>query len=164
MGIGKILGGALGIGGAIFGGISASKAMKKVKRNLEGQRRENDDWYNRRYNEDVTQRADAQRIIDKTIEAVHDRTRAAAGAAAVSGASEESVAAAKSAGNEALAEATSQIAAAGVRHKGQVDAQYRSREAEIDAALNNMDAGKAQAIGQAVQGVATAGGEMMDLF
>ena len=35
--IGSAIGGALGIGASIFGGISASKAMKKVKKNLEGQ-------------------------------------------------------------------------------------------------------------------------------
>lgn len=34
---GSIAGGALGAVGSIFGGISASKAMKKVKKNLQAQ-------------------------------------------------------------------------------------------------------------------------------
>lgn len=41
--LGSIIGGAIGAAGSIFGGISASKAMKKVKRNL--QQQDNQNWY-----------------------------------------------------------------------------------------------------------------------
>ena len=58
-----LIGSAIGAVGSIFGGIKASKAMKKAKRNVEAQRQKNQDWYDRRYNEDATQRADAQRIL-----------------------------------------------------------------------------------------------------
>ena len=77
--IGSSIGGALGIGASIFGGISASKAMKNVKKNLESQMKENQDWYDRRYNEDATQRADAQRILTITNENIRKRNQAAAG-------------------------------------------------------------------------------------
>ena len=81
MGIfGSAIGGALGIGGAIFGGISASKAMKQVKKNIEGQMKDNQNWYDRRYNEDATQRADAQRILTITNENIKQRNQQAAGA------------------------------------------------------------------------------------
>ncbi|MDE5869781.1 MAG: hypothetical protein K2H18_06075, partial [Muribaculaceae bacterium] len=58
--VGSLVGAAMKIGGTIFGGISASKAMKRVKANLESQKAANQDWFDRRYNEDATQRADAQ--------------------------------------------------------------------------------------------------------
>ena len=58
------------IGGSIFGGLSASKAMKNVKKNLENQQRENRDLYDRRYNEDATQRADAQRVLAMTEQSI----------------------------------------------------------------------------------------------
>ena len=64
--LGSAIGGTLGIGASIYGGISASKSMKKIKKNIENQMRENQDWYDRRYNEDATQRADAQRILSIT--------------------------------------------------------------------------------------------------
>lgn len=99
---GSIAGGALGAVGSIFGGISASKAMKKVKRNIEAQKKANEDWYNRRYNEDATQRADAQRILTMTEESIKNRNKQAAATAAVMGGTEESVAAAKAANSEAL--------------------------------------------------------------
>lgn len=162
--IGSIAGGALGAVGGIFGGISASKAMKKVKRNIEAQKKANEDWYNRRYNEDATQRADAQRILTMTEETIKNRNKAASGTAAVMGGTEESVAAAKAAGNEAMANAASQIAAAGDTRKDTVEAQYLQKDAALDDALNNMEMKKAQAISTAVQGVAQAGGGMASAF
>lgn len=152
--LGASIGGALGIGASIFGGISASKAMKKVKKNLEGQMKDNQNWYDRRYNEDATQRADAQRILTITNDNIRQRNQAAAGSAAVMGGTEESVAAAKASNNEALAEATSQIAAAGDRRKDQIESQYLQTKSDLNEKLNNLEQAKAQNTAQAVQGVA----------
>lgn len=161
---GSIAGGALGAVGSIFGGISASKAMKKVKRNIEAQKKANEDWYNRRYNEDATQRADAQRILTMTEESIKNRNKQAAATAAVMGGTEESVAAAKAANSEALANVTSQIAAAVDARKDNIEAQYQQKDAALDDALNNMEMKKAQAISSAVQGVAQAAGGMSGAF
>lgn len=59
-----LIGGAIGAAGGIFGGISASKALRQMKRNVEAQRKSNQDWYDQRYNEDATQRADAPATLD----------------------------------------------------------------------------------------------------
>lgn len=150
--------------GSIFGGISASKAMKKVKKNLQAQQQANKDWYNRRYNEDATQRADAQRILTKTEESIRNRNRQAAGAQAVMGGTEESVAAAKAANNQALADATSQIAVNAEARKDQIEQTYQQRDAQINDALNNLEINKAQAISSAVQGVTQAGAGMAGAF
>ena len=129
--------------------------MKKAKRNVEAQRQKNQDWYDRRYNEDATQRADAQRILTQTEESIKQRNKAAAGSAAVMGGTDESVAAAKEANNKALADATSQIAA---------DAEARKDNIEADNALveqlNAIEQGKANAISGAVQGVTNAVSQM----
>lgn len=163
-----ILGGAIGAGlgavGSIFGGISASKAMKRVKKNLQEQRRKNQDWYDRRYNEDATQRADAQAILTKTEESIRNRNRQAAGAQAVMGGTEESVAAAKAANNAALAEAASQIAVNGEARKDRIEQTYQQRDAQIDDSLNNLEINKAAAISSAVQGVTQAGAGMAAAF
>lgn len=162
--IGSLIGAGLSAVGSIFGGISASKAMKKVKNNLENQKRENQDWYDRRYNEDATQRADAQRILSKTEESIRNRNRQAAGSAAVMGGTEESVAAAKAANNAALADATATIAANADARKDQIEAQYQQKKAQVDDALNNLEMNKAQAISSAVQGVAKAGAGIAGAF
>jgi hypothetical protein len=155
-----LIGNALGVAGSIFGGISASKAMKRVKKNIEAQRQQNQDWYDRRYNEDATQRADAQRILTQTEESIKNRNQQAAGSQAVMGGTDESVAAVKAANNQALADATSQIAANADARKDKIEQTYRSNDANYVNQLNQLEQGKANAIAGAVQGVAGAASSM----
>ena len=162
--IGSIIGGALKAGGAIFGGISASKAMKKAKKNVEAQRKKNQDWYDQRYNEDATQRADAQRILTQTEESIKQRNRAAAGSAAVMGGTDESVAAAKAANNQALADATAQIAANADARKDSIEATYLANDNALTEQLNNLELKKAQAIKEAAMAVGDVGSSVAGAF
>lgn len=163
-----MIGSAIGLGlsavGSIFGGISASKAMKKVKGNLENQKRENQAWYDRRYNEDATQRADAQAILTRTEESIRNRNRQAAGAQAVMGGTEESVAATKAANAQAMADATSQIAVAADARKDQIEAQYQQRDASLDSQLNNMEMQKAGQLAQSVKDLTATGANIASSF
>ena len=152
------------IAGSIFGGISASKAMKKVKGNLENQKRENQAWYDRRYNEDATQRADAQAILSRTEESIRNRNRQAAGAQAVMGGTEESVAATKAANAQAMADATSQIAVAADARKDAIEAQYQAKDDALQHELNDMERQKAGQTAQAIQGVAQAGSNIASIL
>lgn len=155
-----IIGSAIGAAGSIFGGISASRAAKKAKMAIEAQRKKNQDWYDRRYNEDATQRADAQRILTQTEESIKARNQQAAGSAAVMGGTDESVAAAKAANSQALADATSQIAASAEARKDNIEATYLQNDNAFQEQLNQIELGRAKAIGQAVQGVANAASSM----
>lgn len=151
-----MIGAAVGAAGSIFGGISATMAMNKMKANVEAQKRENQDWYDRRYNEDSTQRADAQKILTMTQESIKKNNKAAAASQAVMGGTDESTAAAKEANNKALAEATSTIAVNGDKRKDAIEGQYRECDAALNQELNQIEKDKAAAIGQAVQGVSSA--------
>lgn len=155
-----LIGAAIGAAGSIFGGISASKAMRKMKANVEAQKKANQDWYDRRYNEDATQRADAQRILTMTEESIKNRNKAAAGAQAVMGGTEESVAAAKAANSKALSDATAQIAVNGEQRKDAIENQFQERDASLNNQLNEIEQNKANAISQAVQGVTGAAGSI----
>lgn len=155
-----LIGAAIGAAGSIFGGISASKAMRKMKANVEAQKKANQDWFDRRYNEDATQRADAQRILTMTEESIKNRNKAAAGAQAVMGGTEESVAAAKAANNKALSDATSQIAVNAEQRKDSIEQQYQQRDTDLTNQLNEIEQNKANAISQAVQGVTGAAGSL----
>lgn len=163
-----LLGGAIGAGlgavGSIFGGIAASKAIKNVKNNLNQQRSENKDWYDRRYNEDATQRADAQAIITRTEQAIKERNRQAAGTQAVMGGTEESTAATKAANNQAIAEATSTIAVNADRRKDAIEAQYQAKDEAIQSQLNDLERQKAGNVAQAIQGVAQAGSNIAGIL
>lgn len=162
--LGSIIGAGVGAAASIFGGGSATKAMNRFKESLERQKRENRDWYDRRYNEDATQRADAMRILTKTEEQYRNRNAAAQGAAAVMGGSEESVAAAKAENAKALADATSQIAVAGEARKDQIEQQYMAKNSQIEDKLNNLELQKAAEIGKAAQGVGEAASSIGSLF
>ena len=155
-----MIGSAIGAAGAIFGGISATQAMKKVKKNIEAQRKKNQDWYNQRYNEDATQRADAQRILQQTENSIKERNKQAAATAAVMGGTDESVAAAKAANAEALADATSQIVAKAEERKDNIEATYMQNDNAFQSQLNDLEQQKAEAISSAVQGVTNAASSM----
>ena len=150
--------------GGILGGISASKAMKKVKNSLNEQRKRNQDWYDRRYNEDATQRAEAQAILTRTEESIRARNKQAAGTQAVMGGTEESVAATKAANNQALADATATIAVNGERRKDAIEAQYQAKDEAIEQQLNDLEQQKAHNTAQAIQGVAETGSNIAGIL
>lgn len=162
--IGAIVGGALKTGGAIFGGIKAARAMKEAKGNVEEQRQKGLEWYDRRYNEDATQRADAQRILTQTEESIKQRNRAAAGAAAVMGGTGESVAAAQAANNQLLADAASQIAANAEARKDNIEATYLQNDNAFNDKINQFELDKAKAITEAVKGVGDVGAKLAESF
>lgn len=163
--LGGLIGGALGAIGGIFGGISKNKMLKRQQRMVDEKKRENQDWYDRRYNEDFTQRADAQAMLTHTADMIRRRNQQAAGSAAVMGGTDESVAATKEANAKALADTTSQIAVAGEQRKDKIEGQYISRKDALDEQLRALRgqrvdwrSGVSNAIGGAVDGFASGSG------
>lgn len=154
---GAIAGAALSAVGSIAGGIASSKARKKQRKYIQQQQQKNENWYNRRYNEDETQRADAQRLLTLTEENIKNRNKASAGTQAVMGGTEESVAADKAANAKALSDATAQIAANAASRKDQIESQYRQTDQAYDDQLAGVEAQRANDIAGATQGVLQAG-------
>lgn len=156
--LGSIVGGAVGALGGVLGGLGKNDAIKKQMEMIAKQQRENQDWYDRRYNEDATQRADAQRLLSITEENIKKRNRAAAGTAAVMGGTGESVAAEKEANSKAMADAVSQINAAGEARKDQIENQYMARKNQLDNAMRELEGQKSSTldiISQGLGGVAS---------
>lgn len=166
--IGTLIGAGLGAASSIIGGIKARNAAAEAKRMLEQQKADNQAWYDRRYNEDATQRADAQRMLTMTMDRIRQRNKAAAGTAAVMGSSPEAVAAEKSVNAQALADTASQIAAAGAARKDQVENQYLTQKNSLTqqqiANQNQQAANIAQATSAASQALAGAGASVDQLL
>ena len=162
----KVLGSVAGLGlqaaASIYGGIKNAKAAREVMNNLQQQRADNRNWYDRRYNENATQRADAQRLLSMTEESIRNRNRQAAGAAAVMGGTEESVAAAKAANNRALADAVSSINAQGALRKDNIENTYLSRDAEMQDRINTANMQRAANTAAAIGGVADVAGNIIN--
>lgn len=162
-GIGSVIGAGMNAAASIYGGIQNAKAYKDVINSIKQQQQDNQDWFDRRYNEDSTQRADAQALLTATEESIRNRNRQAAGAAAVMGGTDESVAAAKAANNQALVDATSKIAAAADQRKDAIENQYMSTKSNLSSQINDMTLKKAQSTADAVKEVADAAGSLASL-
>lgn len=156
--LGGIIGAAAGAVGNVFGGISKNKMLKKQMAMVKEQQKANQDWYDRRYNEDSTQRADAQAMLTRTAEEIKNRNRAAAGSQAVMGGTEESVAATKAANAQAMADATSSIVQAGEQRKSQIESQYMEKKDQLDETMRNLQGQKQSVLdiaGGAIGGAAS---------
>ena len=140
--------GALGLGlgaaGSAANFISQAKEARKRRRALDERERENEAWYKRKYNEVGTESASAQRALTAMRDAQQQRMNRASGAAAVSGASSESVAAEKAAANKAIGDTVSAIAARDDARKERVDDEYRRERRAIENARDNISLQKQQ--------------------
>lgn len=152
--IGSLVSAGLGAVGGILGASSKNKLIKQQMRMLEQQKKENQDWFDRRYNEDATQRADAQRLLTLTEENIKKRNKAAAGTAAVMGGTDESTAATKEANSQALADTTSQIAAQAEQRKDAIEQQYQNKKSSIDQQMMELTGQKQSVLNSAIGGAA----------
>lgn len=152
--IGALIGAGLGLASSIAGGIANRKARRKQEQMLAQQQRENQAWYDRRYNEDPTKRADTVRLLTQMQEQIKNRNRAAKGIQSVMGGTEDSTTAVKEANNKTLADTTSQIVAANEARKDAIEQQYQQNKRSIQGQQMQMEAEKSADTANAVAGVA----------
>lgn len=152
--LGSLIGAGLGVASSIFGGISARKARRKQERMLAQQEKENQAWYDRKYNEDPTKRADTVRLLTQMQEQIKNRNKAAKGRQAVMGGTEDSTTAVKEANNKTLADTTSQIVAANEARKDAIESQYQARKDAIQNKRMGLEAEKAAGTASVAAGVA----------
>lgn len=152
--IGALIGAGLGIASSIAGGIANRKARKKQEQMIAQQQRENQAWYDRKYNEDPIKRADTVRLLTQMQEQIKNRNKAAKGRQAVMGGTEDSTTAVKEANNKTLADTTSQIVAANDARKDNIEQQYMNRKNQLQNQQMSIDAEKAADTANAVAGVA----------
>ena len=152
--LGSLIGAGLGVASSIFGGISARKARRKQERMLAQQEQENQAWYDRKYNEDPTKRADTVRLLTQIQEQIKNRNKAAKGRQAVMGGTEDSTTAVKEANNKTLSDTTSQIVAANEARKDAIEGQYQARKDAIQNKRMGLEAEKAADTASVAAGVA----------
>ena len=152
--IGALIGAGLGLASSIAGGIANRKARKKQEQMLAQQQRDNQAWYDRKYNEDPTKRADTVRLLTQMQEQIKNRNRAAKGRQAVMGGTEDSTTAVKDANNKTLADTTSQIVAANEARKDAIEQQYQQNKRSIQGQQMQMEAEKSADTANVAAGVA----------
>ena len=144
---------AIGAGLSALGGARAARAKR---RELAKRESENNAWYDQRYNELGTERADAQAALSAMRAAQAQRMQAARGAGAVMGASAGSVAAEKNAANMAMGQTIGQINAGAEAYKQGIENTYMQNKNDISN--QRIRAHEAQA-----QNMAAAGGQLSSL-
>lgn len=152
--LGTLIGAGLGLASSIAGGIANRKARQKQEQMIAQQQKENQAWFDRKYNEDPTKRADTVRLLTQMQEQIKNRNKAAKGRQAVMGGTEDSTTAVKEANNKTLADTTSQIVAANDARKDNIENQYRARNSQLQGQQMGLEAEKAADTANAVAGVA----------
>lgn len=160
--IGGIIGGIGSAVGGIIGGNATRKAANRNARLLEEAENEAKAWYDKEYNASFLDRSDARAAIAKTRGILNEKYRQAEGAAAVTGATEESIARQKAAANEVLADVTSNIAERADAYKDAVRANYENQQANFLAQKTAVNNQKAAATAQAASGLASAAKQLGD--
>lgn len=152
--LGTLIGAGLGLASSIAGGIANRKERQKQEQMIAQQQKENQAWFDRKYNEDPTKRADTVRLLTQMQEQIKNRNKAAKGRQAVMGGTEDSTTAVKEANNKTLADTTSQIVAANDARKDNMENQYRARKSQLQGQQMSLEAEKAADTANAVAGVA----------
>lgn len=150
--IGTIIGGAVGLAGQAIGQITQARARRRQKENLEEQKAANQAWYDRRYNEDATQRADAQALLNRTEEVLKKRMRSARGVQGVMGGSDAAIAAEGEVASNALANTTNAIIDDANNRKDAIEERYQEKDSQLTAQLDKLEEDRRGQIASAVQG------------
>ena len=152
-----LIGAGVSLAGGILGGRAAAKAARKKAALLDKMERENQSWYDRRYNEDYTQTAEAVNAMRLMRENADRNVKRSEGVAAVMGGTDESVAQAKAAANEAVGNTLANIAAQGTAQKNAVESQYLNTKSNINGQRMGIYDAQSQAAAQAGSAAMQAG-------
>jgi hypothetical protein len=133
-----LIGAAVAIGTAIYGGVKSAKARKAQQKLIDEQRRRNEEWYNKNYYSDYLQTAETQSALSQLRDQIRLNNRQASGAIATRGGTDEARLAAQSAGNRTYADAIRGIAGQATAYKRGVDMQNQQNQQGILSMMMNM--------------------------
>lgn len=154
--IGSIIGGAAGVAGGIFAAKKAGEADDLYNDRLRQIKEHRDNLYYR----DPTQSADNQAAVSQARELMTEDAKRAAGTAAVTGGTDESVALAKKQGSQVVGNMLQQQATQGEQQRENV---WNNADSQMNDFTKYRAAAKqaqAQQIAQAAGGLAGAAGQL----
>lgn len=137
--IGGIIGAGVGAASSIFGSLGKNKMLKNYRKSIQQQMADNDNRANNLLNQDATQLADVQRLLNTTRENFARQNRNARAAQAVAGTSTEQVGKEKEAATMAMTDATSQIAANAQARKDRIEQETNARKNQLQSQLDSIN-------------------------
>ena len=145
----SLIGGGISVLGSVAGAIGSAQQMKKARKDLADQRSKNQAWYDKEYNTDYTQRADAQAVLNRTKEMADANRRRARNMGVVAGATDEAVAMENEASNKMVSDTMGAINQSADAYKQNIQGQYRQAEQGLDNMEYNSHVQQAQQIAAA---------------
>lgn len=163
LGATQVIGAGMQIGGALASGIAGAKAYRRQMKNLRQQQRENQNWYDRRYNENATERADSVALNEQAKQHFAEQMAQHQGTAAVIGGTNAQLAAEKNAEAAGYAGIQAQRQQMADTRKDTIENKYMTNKSAIQNKMLEMEQQRAQGIQTAASQMAQAGSDMMKL-
>lgn len=142
--IGSLIGGAVGLGAAIFGGNKAAKERRRMENYLTEQSGENEAWYQANANADYTQRADSQNLIRQMRNNLGEHHKRADNMSVITGATAEQSSLQKENSTKAIADLYANLGAQGQQYKDRISDRYLARKQDISNQRMGISNAKAQ--------------------
>lgn len=143
----------MGLLGSLFGSSNYNKNIRDLKK----AKREAQDIYTQRANEDYMNTTAARSALTEMRNALRERTKSADATAAVSGATDESVALQKQNANESVGNTIRSLAAQGTQRSDNAMNDYLNATKSYNAAIAGQRTARAQQQSAALQGLINAG-------
>lgn len=151
------------VGGAAIGALAGARAYRNQMKMLKKQERENQNWYDRRYNENATERADSVALNEQAKQHFAEQMAQHQATSAVMGGTNAQLAAEKNAeaAGYAAQQATRQQMAD--TRKDTIENKFLENKSNIQNKMMDMEKQRAQGIQSAMSQMAQAGSNLMKL-
>ena len=163
LGTQQIIGAGMQIGGAAASAIAGARSYRNQMKNLRQQQRENQNWYDRRYNENATERADSVALNEQAKQHFAEAMAQHQGTAAVMGGTNAQLAAEKNAEAAGYANIQAQRQQMADTRKDTIENKYLANKSSIQNKMLEMEQQRANGIQTAAGQMAQAGSDMMKL-
>jgi hypothetical protein len=123
-----VAGTALKAAGSLYSNFKASEASRAADYLQMKRLGENEAWYQKKMGEDYLSRTDAQRSLNEAKEQARKSVNRVKGSAAVTGATDESVALAKQGANDMVGNVAAELGSEGSRAKDRAEERYLNQK------------------------------------
>lgn len=158
--ISTALGGALQLGSSIYGQVQSNRLNKQAQAELEARKKENQQWYNQKMNEDYMMRSDVQNVLRKQRELLNEQYQRARATNIVAGGTDESLALQQQAANKTMGDTMADIAANASTYKDNIENQYRAQQDSLSQQQQQIYTNQANAVASAAGQAMKAGATM----
>jgi hypothetical protein len=149
------------IGSSIYGQVQSNKLNKQAQAEIDARKKENQQWYNQKMNEDYMMRSDVQNVLRKQRDLLNEQYQRARATNIVAGGTDESLALQQQAANKTMGDTMADIAANASSYKDNVELQYRAQQNALSQQQQQVYTNQANAVASAASQAGKAGAGLL---